>query len=306
MTHSLRQLAIVVGLLTTTTALAADLTFYQREDFRGRSFTATDPVENFAAVGFNDRASSLVIRSGSWEICSDAYFRGRCVSLAPGDYATLRSMGLENSISSARPVGGRIALYDQPNFSGRGVTLDTDVVNFDRLGINDRAASAIVYEGTWQLCQHADYAGACITLEPGRYADLGRMTRQTSSARVVAGGAAAGGAAAGGPASGGGHGRRQARAILYEGQNLSGRSLVIEGQVIQNLAIIGFNDRAASMRVEGGYWIFCSDANFMGDCRTFGPGDYATLPRDVSNRISSGRRISGHYPYGDKPDWTSR
>jgi len=302
MTHSLRQLAIVVGLLTTTTALAADLTFYQREDFRGRSFTATGPVEDFAAVGFNDRASSLVIHSGSWELCSDAYFRGRCVSLAPGDYATLRSMGLENSISSARPVGGRIALYDQPNFNGRGVTLDTDAENFDRLGINDRAASAIVYEGTWQLCQHADYAGACITLERGRYADLGRMARQTSSARVVAAGAAPGG---GHPRPGGGYGRAS-RAILYAGQNLSGREFTIEGQVVQNLGVTGFNDRAASLRVEGGYWIFCSDANFMGDCRTFGPGDYATLPRDLSNRISSGRRISRQYPYGDKPDWNSR
>jgi hypothetical protein len=302
MTHSLRQLAIVVGLLAATTAFAADLTFYQRDDFRGRSFTATGPVENFAAVGFNDRASSLVIRSGSWEVCSDAYFRGRCVSLAPGDYATLRSMGLENSISSARPIGGRIALYDQPNFSGRGITLDTDVVNFDRLGINDRAASAIVHEGTWQLCQHADYAGACITLEPGRYADLGRMDRQASSARVVAGGAAAG---SGHPRRGGGYGRAS-RAILYSGQNLTGREFTIDGQVIQNLGVTGFNDRAASLRVEGGYWIFCSDADFMGDCRTFGPGDYATLPRDLSNRISSGRRISRQYPYRDKPDWNAR
>ena len=27
-------------------------------------------------------------------------------------------------------------------------------------------------------------------------------------------------------------------------------------------------------------WIFCSDANFNGECRTFGPGDYASLPPD--------------------------
>ena len=31
------------------------------------------------------------------------------------------------------------------------------------------------------------------------------------------------------------------------------------------------------MRVERGYWMFCSDANSCGECRTFGPGDYPSL-----------------------------
>jgi hypothetical protein len=56
------------------------------------------------------------------------------------------------------------------------------------------------------------------------------------------------------------------------------------------------------MRIERGYWMFCTDANFMGDCRTFGPGDYATLSW-LSNRISSGRRISNDYPYNAPPAW---
>ncbi len=71
---------------------------------------------------------------------------------------------------------------------------------------------------------------------------------------------------------------------------------------MQNLGATGFNDRASSLRVESGYWIFCSDSDFGGECRTFGPGDYASLP-GMNNRISSGRRISNDYPYGDKPDW---
>jgi hypothetical protein len=49
-------------------------------------------------------------------------------------------------------------------------------------------------------------------------------------------------------------------------------------------------------------WIFCSDAGFRGECRTFGPGDYASLP-GMNDRISSGRMISNDYPYADKPDW---
>ena len=45
-----------------------------------------------------------------------------------------------------------------------------------------------------------------------------------------------------------------------------------------NLNTTGFNDRASSLRVQSGYWIFCSDSEFRGECRTFGPGDYASLP----------------------------
>ena len=71
-----------------------------------------------------------------------------------------------------------------------------------------------------------------------------------------------------------------------------------------NLARSGFNDRASSLRVESGYWIFCSAAEFRGDCRTYGPGEYATLP-GLNNVISSGRRISNDYPYGDRPDWSA-
>jgi hypothetical protein len=82
---------------------------------------------------------------------------------------------------------------------------------------------------------------------------------------------------------------------------MSGRAFPIQDGVT-NLRRTGFNDRASSLRVESGYWIFCSDAEFQGDCRTFGPGDYASLP-GMNNVISSGRRIANDYPYGEKPDW---
>jgi hypothetical protein len=52
--------------------------------------------------------------------------------------------------------------------------------------------------------------------------------------------------------------------------------------------------------------MFCTDANFRGDCRTFGPGDYPNLPGGMENRISSGRRISNDYPYNRNPDWNGR
>ena len=64
--------------------------------------------------------------------------------------------------------------------------------------------------------------------------------------------------------------------------------------------------RDASLRIERGYWMFCSDAGFQGTCRTFGPGDHPTLPGGLNNRISSGRRISEDYPYQGSPSWNGQ
>ena len=92
---------------------------------------------------------------------------------------------------------------------------------------------------------------------------------------------------------------------FYENDGFNGRRFTATSSV-SDFAGFGFNDRASSVRVEGGYWIFCSDADFQGECRTFGPGDYATLPWELNNRISSGRRISGNYPYSGNPNWNTR
>ena len=70
---------------------AAEVIFYDLEDFRGAMVRVDRPVDDFYNSGLNDRASSVSIRSGSWEICSDAHFRGQCVTLGPGETAPLPS-----------------------------------------------------------------------------------------------------------------------------------------------------------------------------------------------------------------------
>jgi hypothetical protein len=95
-------------------------------------------------------------------------------------------------------------------------------------------------------------------------------------------------------------------AVLYSNSDFRGDRYVVQGDYMRDLANTGFNDRAQSLRVERGYWIFCSDAEFRGQCRTFGPGDYRQLPHALENRISSGRRISDRYPYNGRPNWGDR
>jgi len=103
------QTAFGLSALALATSAVAQITFYEGEDFRGRSFTADKRIGNFERFGFNDRASSVVVDRGRWEVCEYPRFEGRCVVLRRGSYDSLRRMGLNNQISSVRPVerGGR-------------------------------------------------------------------------------------------------------------------------------------------------------------------------------------------------------
>ena len=93
-------------LLASGSATAQAIIFFEQADFNGRRFGANESVSNMSSGGFNDRASSVVVRSGNWQHCTDAYVRGRCVTLNPGEYRNLGQIGLSNQISSARQLGG--------------------------------------------------------------------------------------------------------------------------------------------------------------------------------------------------------
>jgi uncharacterized protein YcfJ len=104
-----RTLKAALGLsaIVLATQAMAQITFYEGEGFRGRAFTTDRQVGNFERNGFNDRASSVIVDRGRWEVCEDARFGGRCVVLRQGNYDSLRGMGMENRISSVRPIDVR-------------------------------------------------------------------------------------------------------------------------------------------------------------------------------------------------------
>jgi len=241
-------------------AISAEITFFERPDFQGERISLDADTSNFDRTGFNDRAASIIVRDGVWEVCTDAFFRGQCVQLQPGRYPSL-SGSINESISSARQV--RVA-------AGYGAPPPRSAPDY------------------------APPPAAAYPPPPAAYpppaAGYGPPPAAAYNAPPVYD-----------PPPGPGRGR--ARAILYEGPDLRGRSYPIDTDVVRNLDRTGFNDRARSLRVESGYWIFCSDADFEGDCQTFGPGDYPDLSGALNRRISSGRRISDRYPYSGAPSW---
>ena len=289
-------------------AAMADVTFFESENFGGRQFTINQLVANFADSRVNDRAKSAIVDGSAWEICADAEFRGDCRIFVPGRYPNLGGLG--GVVSSARPsreprgelrdgMRGRpgatmadVTFFETENFGGRQFKINQPVANFARSRLNDRAQSAIVDGAAWEICVDAEFRGDCLIFAPGRYPNLGGLAGRVSSARPS-------------------HEPRgeprdrmsgRARVTLFSEPNLTGRAFPVGSEGTSNLDGM-FNDRASSLRVESGYWMFCSDANFRGACRTFGPGEYAALPPELNNRISSGRRISNEYPYGQAPNW---
>lgn len=120
------KIALAVSTLIFATQAMAQITFYEGEGFRGRAFTTSNQVPNFGRTGFNDRTSSIVVDKGRWEVCEHANFRGHCALLRRGSYDTLAALGLENAISSVRPLGNRgsydnevAAPMETPNYAWR-------------------------------------------------------------------------------------------------------------------------------------------------------------------------------------------
>jgi len=113
------KMALAVAGVALATQAAAQITLYDGEGFRGPAFTADRTIYDFDPLGFNDRARSLVVSGGTWQVCEDSQFRGRCVVVQPGNYDSLRSMGMSGRISSARPVDS-VARYDQVPAPGYG------------------------------------------------------------------------------------------------------------------------------------------------------------------------------------------
>jgi uncharacterized protein YcfJ len=292
----------------------AQPTLYEREDFRGQAFTAQGTVENLERQGLGDRAASVVVQGNRWErweVCEDRGFRGRCVLLRPGQYASLAAMGLNNRIASVRvaerdsrdgdrvdppvpqqalpaPRVSHIDLYTDEAFQGRAFTTNDAVADFGRLGFNDRASSVVVTGGRWEVCRDVGFHSPCIVLSPGQYPSLAALgfNDRISSVREV-------GRAAAPPEA-------PSRVVLYAGEGFQGRTITVDSAV-EDFRRIGFDDRASSVVVSGERWEFCQDARFGGGCAVLRPGQYPSLAAmGLNDRISSARALSGGVQVEDR------
>ncbi len=282
-------------LLAHATTIAGELTLFSHQHFGGREITVREATPNLKEAGFNDKASSMVIRSGRWELCVDADYRGECQVFERGEYRSLARLNYK--ISSVREVGsdrdgptwrrsagqkGLIELYAQANFKGNHTAVLRDSPDLVQLGFKNRAASVVVEEGNWQLCTDHDYRGTCKTLVPGRYEHLGPLAGKVASLRMMEADQ---------------HfdippqADQQANVLLFSEEGMKGRMLAIRGDAV-DLAALQFNDTAVSLVIKSGTWELCVDSRYRGTCRILGAGIYRTLDPVLSKTISSLRQVA--------------
>jgi uncharacterized protein YcfJ len=206
------KIAVAVAGVALSCQVAAQVTLYEREGYQGQSFTTERTINNLERFGFNDRASSVVVRGNAterWEVCEDRRFAGRCVILRRGEYPSLAAMGLNDRVTSVRAVNrnarynderyapappaappvqiSQVVFYENEGFQGRSFTADNPVADFRVSGFNDRASSVVVRGERWEVCDDVGYAGRCVVLRPGQYASLAAMglNDRVSSVRTV-------------------------------------------------------------------------------------------------------------------------
>jgi hypothetical protein len=214
--------AVLAAFCVAGAAQAAELTIFKQPNFTGDALTLHDDAATLANRNFHDQASSVVVKSGRWQLCTQPNFQGDCVILDRGEYAAL-DQRLNHRVESAREVtrmadakdyrypqgrprddryasdgyrgdrapgygyrqGPAVVLYDGPDFSGRAVRVQNDMPSLYKRGFDDRASSMVIHEGAWQICTDEGYEGRCRVFQPGEYADLRGFDNRIASLKRV-------------------------------------------------------------------------------------------------------------------------
>jgi len=211
------------------------------------------------------------------------------------------------ALTTADALAGRITLYERPGFQGDRVATIAAMPNVERSDLDDAAASVIVDNGTWQACTQANFRGTCAELEPGQYGNLDaqlngavRSVREIADSRGVTHVVVRPDTVAAVEPARTTIVVPPGRAVLYQNANFSGAFAVVERGNAPDLDWARFTNPAASIRVESGNWLVCSDLGYEGDCRILEPGNYPNIPGMTG--IWSARQVwRTQYGFADLP-----
>jgi hypothetical protein len=81
------------------------ISLFGARDWRGQAVRLDGPTPNLQGMGLNDQVRSIQLdrRSGPWIVCTDADYRGRCVTVSRS-VPDVGRIGMRGQISSLRPV----------------------------------------------------------------------------------------------------------------------------------------------------------------------------------------------------------
>jgi len=240
---------------------------------------------------------------------------------------------LAGLLAASATSAQEVELYSQPAFNGMRLRLNADAADVAAYGMGNNIASVVVKAGQWEFCTAAQFRGACITVGPGRYAEMPPALRGTLASIRRADVAAAVGtqaartvAAAPMPAPMQGqlppplqsqqHAQQPAQAQaplqapLQTAANAAPVPMPTDAVILyehanfdgRTLALsssaprlgeLNYNDIASSVIVQRGRWQFCEHHDFGGECMVLGVGRHV-LSGHWNDRTSSIRPVFGN------------
>ncbi|HET9651558.1 MAG TPA: beta/gamma crystallin-related protein [Usitatibacter sp.] len=99
--ESLRETSVVAS--ATKEPLPPPVELFPSTRFQGKAVVLTGDMQTLHESGRAQRMSSLVVREGTWQLCSEPGFEGTCRVYEPGRYPDLER--LDNQIGSIRRIG---------------------------------------------------------------------------------------------------------------------------------------------------------------------------------------------------------
>ncbi|HVG98009.1 MAG TPA: beta/gamma crystallin-related protein [Chloroflexota bacterium] len=255
----------------------------------------------FAAEGrldFADRASSVVVLAGSWQLYRDADFRQPYPPvLGPGLYANLAALGVANdTVSALRPTAarptatgapfqGQVVLHEHSGFRGAHQHV---FGNAPRVDFGDRVSSLAVLSGSWQLFRDADFRQPFTPVfGPGAYpnASAAGVANDTVSALRPT---AARPTATGTPLQG--------QVVLFEHSAYRGVHKHIYGPEPR----LDMADRTSSIAVLAGSWRVYQDNDFNEPYSpVLGRGLYPALERPYHGKEPQAPNVTAERPSAD-------
>lgn len=144
---------------------------YEHPRFEGRVVPLTDSVPDLSVINFDVKSYKVI--SGKWVLWSMPNFQGSRSNVDSNSSYESNQMKIMwvpalpeapmRLFSSVMPLKGQIVLYDKIDFKGHYRLLTGSVPQLSSHNFNDRASSARIISGTWELYSNYYYGGACFT-----------------------------------------------------------------------------------------------------------------------------------------------
>jgi uncharacterized protein YcfJ len=122
---------------------------------------------------------------------ADRHTRGQVIChhvlQEPSMHALIRNLFAIAGVAIAAQATAQVTFFEHDNFRGQSFSTQLPVRDFARFGFNDRASSAEVRSGRWEVCEDSRFLGRCTVLRAGRYPSLDAMglNDRVSSVRMV-------------------------------------------------------------------------------------------------------------------------